>query len=63
VLVIRIRHPAPVVLYRPAVDADDLWETHADWWVSGFTGEVDPEYEEQILPLAAEHLSLDPPLR
>jgi len=36
---------------------DDLWETHADWWVSGFTGGVDPEYEEQILPLAAAHLA------
>jgi len=36
---------------------DDLWEEHADWWVSGFTGGVDPEYEEQILPLAAQHLA------
>jgi len=36
---------------------DDLWETHADWWVSGFTGGADPEYEEQILPLAARHLA------
>ncbi|WP_436795779.1 class I SAM-dependent methyltransferase [Actinospongicola halichondriae] len=36
---------------------DDLWETHADWWQDGFTDGVDPEYEEQILPLAAEHLA------
>ncbi len=36
---------------------DDLWETHADWWQVGFTAGVDPEYEEQILPLAAEHLA------
>ena len=31
----------------------DLWETHADWWIDGFTDGADPEYEEQILPLAA----------
>jgi SAM-dependent methyltransferase len=38
------------------VSDDDLWETHADWWQEGFTDGVDPEYEEQILPLAEEHL-------
>ena len=32
------------------------WETHAGWWQEGFTAGADPEYEEQILPLAAEHL-------
>ena len=32
------------------------WEEHAGWWQSGFTEGADPEYEEQILPLAAEHL-------
>ena len=37
--------------------ADDLWETNAGWWIEGFTDGADPEYEEQILPLAAEHLS------
>ena len=37
--------------------ADDLWETNAGWWIDGFTDGADPEYEEQILPLAAEHLS------
>ncbi|MFM7127247.1 MAG: class I SAM-dependent methyltransferase, partial [Actinomycetota bacterium] len=37
-------------------DDDDLWETHAEWWIEGFTDGADPEYEEQILPLAAEEL-------
>lgn len=36
---------------------DDLWETHAEWWIDGFTDGADPEYEEQILPLAAAELS------
>ncbi len=36
--------------------ADDLWETHAEWWIDGFTAGADPEYEEQILPLAAREL-------
>jgi SAM-dependent methyltransferase len=36
---------------------DDLWETHASWWIDGFTAGADPEYEEQILPLAAEELA------
>ncbi|MFZ9629519.1 MAG: class I SAM-dependent methyltransferase, partial [Ilumatobacteraceae bacterium] len=34
----------------------DLWETHAGWWIDGFTDGADPEYEEQILPLAAREL-------
>jgi SAM-dependent methyltransferase len=40
-------------------DAGDaeLWETHARWWQDGFTDGADPEYEEQILPLAAEYLA------
>jgi SAM-dependent methyltransferase len=37
--------------------SDDLWETHADWWIDGFTEGADPEYEEQILPLAAAELA------
>lgn len=37
-------------------DDEDLWETHARWWIEGFTDGADPEYEEQILPLAAEEL-------
>ena len=36
--------------------SDDLWETHAKWWIEGFTDGADPEYVEQILPLAAHHL-------
>jgi SAM-dependent methyltransferase len=34
----------------------ELWEDHAGWWQEGFTGGADPEYEEQIIPLAREHL-------
>ena len=35
----------------------DLWETHADWWIDGFTDGADPEYTEQILPMAASELA------
>jgi SAM-dependent methyltransferase len=35
----------------------DLWEQHADWWQEGFTEGADPEYVEQILPLAAQCLA------
>ncbi len=35
----------------------DLWEDHAGWWIDGFTAGADPEYEEQILPLAAAELA------
>jgi SAM-dependent methyltransferase len=34
----------------------DPWEAHAGWWQDEFTDGADPEYEEQILPLVAEHL-------
>ncbi len=37
---------------------DEAWETHAGWWQDQFTDGVDPEYEEQMLPLIAEHLNL-----
>ncbi|MGH9084247.1 MAG: class I SAM-dependent methyltransferase [Acidimicrobiales bacterium] len=40
-----------------AEQADELWEHHARWWQDGFTEGADPEYEEQILPLAARHLA------
>jgi SAM-dependent methyltransferase len=33
------------------------WEAHADWWIDGFTDGADPEYEEQILPLATTELA------
>lgn len=36
---------------------DELWETHAQWWQEGFTDGADPEYEEQILPIAADYLA------
>ena len=36
---------------------DDLWEANAAWWIEGFTEGADAEYEEQILPMAAEHLA------
>jgi ubiquinone/menaquinone biosynthesis C-methylase UbiE len=38
-------------------DDADLWETHAKWWQDGFTDGADPEYTEQILPMAAERLT------
>ena len=34
----------------------ELWETNAVWWQNGFTDGADPEYEEQILPMARVHL-------
>ena len=37
--------------------SDGAWETHAAWWQAHFTGGVDPEYEEQILPLVDTHLA------
>jgi SAM-dependent methyltransferase len=42
---------------RRSEAAPDLWEEHASWWQDGFTDGADPEYEEQILPLAAECLN------
>jgi SAM-dependent methyltransferase len=35
----------------------DPWEANAGWWQTEFTDGADPEYEEQILPLAAACLS------
>jgi len=32
------------------------WEEHAAWWQRGFTAGADPEYVEQIVPMAAEHI-------
>jgi SAM-dependent methyltransferase len=34
----------------------DPWEVHAGWWQEHFTDGADPEYEEQIIPLAEEHV-------
>lgn len=36
---------------------DNLWEEHAGWWQEGFTEGADPEYTEQILPLAQRWLA------
>lgn len=33
------------------------WDDHADWWQREFTDGADPEYVEQILPLAVARLS------
>ncbi len=33
------------------------WDDHADWWQREFTDGVDPEYVEQIIPLAVHHLA------
>jgi SAM-dependent methyltransferase len=41
---------------RPGPTSDP-WEEHAGWWQEGFTEGADAEYDEQILPLAAAHLS------
>jgi SAM-dependent methyltransferase len=42
---------------RPVAEmSDDLWEQNSAWWQEGFTAGADPEYEEQILPLAADLL-------
>jgi SAM-dependent methyltransferase len=57
----RVRGPArtlPFVTEGPERDPSrDLWETHAGWWIDGFTDGADPEYEEQILPLAGAELA------
>lgn len=42
--------------HDPRDPSRDLWEDHAAWWIDGFTDGADPEYEEQILPLAAAEL-------
>ena len=34
-----------------------LWDEHAQWWIDGFTNGADPEYVEQIIPLAIEELA------
>jgi SAM-dependent methyltransferase len=33
------------------------WSEHAGWWQDGFTDGADPEYEQQILPIVAEHVA------
>jgi SAM-dependent methyltransferase len=41
----------------PPPTSQELWESHAQWWIDGFTEGADPEYSEQILPLAANELA------
>jgi SAM-dependent methyltransferase len=36
---------------------EPAWEGHAAWWIEGFTEGADPEYVEQLLPLAAQELA------
>lgn len=38
-------------------DEQPLWEQHADWWQREFTGGVDAEYEEQIIPIVLDVLA------
>ncbi len=35
----------------------DVWDRHAAWWQRGFTEGADPEYTEQIVPLATQWLT------
>lgn len=37
--------------------SDGLWEDNAAWWIDGFTDGADPEYEEQIVPMAVADLA------
>ena len=41
----------------PADPNRELWEQHAGWWIEGFTDGADPEYTEQILPIAGSELA------
>jgi SAM-dependent methyltransferase len=34
------------------MDPDGAWERNAEWWQREFTDGADPEYEDQIIPLA-----------
>ncbi|MEY3806226.1 MAG: hypothetical protein RIR69_1038 [Actinomycetota bacterium] len=36
---------------------DSGWNEHAQWWIDGFTNGADPEYEEQIIPMAVAELT------
>lgn len=35
---------------------ESAWERHAQWWQDGYTDGADPEYVEQLIPLACEWL-------
>lgn len=51
-----MNHATRVVRPNLAVVNDDLWEVNASWWIDGFTEGADPEYVEQILPMAAREI-------
>lgn len=34
----------------------ELWEDYAEWWIEGFTDGADPEYVEQLVPMAVTEL-------
>jgi SAM-dependent methyltransferase len=48
--------PRPDARDGSLTDRLEPWEQHARWWQEHFTAGADPEYEEQILPLVAQHL-------
>ena len=39
------------------------WESHAAWWQHEFTDGADPEYAEQLIPIAVEQVDAVAPLR
>ena len=52
-----MRSPTRCTTNSTLVAEDDLWEENSQWWQDGFTNDVDPEYVDQILPLARDELA------
>jgi SAM-dependent methyltransferase len=46
-----------VTTNEPEARSGAGWAEHAEWWIDGFTGGVDPEYVEQIIPMAVDELA------
>ncbi len=42
--------------YPRSMLGESLWEQHSAWWQKAYTEGADPEYEAQVLPLAAHRL-------
>ena len=40
-----------------SADNRRLWEANASWWIENFTEGVDPEYEDQIIPLLKDEIA------
>jgi SAM-dependent methyltransferase len=40
-----------------SADNRRLWEANASWWIENFTAGVDPEYEDQIIPLLKDEIA------